>query len=233
LRATEFDIDVGDDQALQAQLMHDYLTVMFSHPAMEAVTMWGFWEEAHWRDDAALYESDWTEKPALVAYQDLVFGEWWTDQSGVSDAEGDFSLRGFDGEYDVVVTLDGQQYLTSEVLLDDDLELLVTLSDVAIDSADFSADGDVDGDDLLIWQRGFGTDGATDAEGDADGDGMVDQTDLGVWQNQFGAMALIEGSQSVPEPRADLLVVLFGAICSAQCLRRPRCTARFLRRSMA
>jgi hypothetical protein len=116
------------------------------------------------------------------------------------------------------------------------LELLVTLSDVAIDSADFSADGDVDGDDLLIWQRGFGTDGATDAEGDADGDGMVDQTDLGVWQNQFGAMALIDGSQSVPEPRADLLVVfvvLFGAICSAQCMRRPRCTATFLSRSMA
>ncbi len=52
---------------------------------------------------------------------------------------------------------------------------------------DFNNDTDVDGQDFLAWQRGFGTvSGANLADGDATGDGDVDDRDLAVWEATFG-----------------------------------------------
>ena len=54
-------------------------------------------------------------------------------------------------------------------------------------SADFDADGDVDGVDFLAWQRGFGTQfDAVAADGDATGDGAVRAGDLAAWQSMYG-----------------------------------------------
>lgn len=82
------------------------------------------------------------------------------------------------------------------------------LSSVALTAAptdaDFNDDGDVDGDDFLIWQRGFGV-GITNSEGDANGDRVVNSADLIVWQNNFGVTAL-QGTVTVPEPQTLLLV---------------------------
>src|SRR5690606_628727 len=38
-------------------------------------------------------------------------------------------------------------------------------------TADFDNDGDVDGDDLTMWEGGFGNSDAGDADGDGDSDG--------------------------------------------------------------
>lgn len=69
-------------------------------------------------------------------------------------------------------------------------------------SADFDMDGDVDGEDFLTWQRGYGiNDGsAQPGDGDATGDGNVNGADLGVWQSTYGAGSLLAASTSVPEP---------------------------------
>lgn len=55
-------------------------------------------------------------------------------------------------------------------------------------SGDFDGDGDVDGRDFLLWQRGYGTPApnATPFDGDADGDQDVDGDDLEIWQGQYG-----------------------------------------------
>jgi hypothetical protein len=55
-------------------------------------------------------------------------------------------------------------------------------------SADFDGDGDVDGRDFLLWQRGYGitAPNAVKADGDADNDTDVDGVDLEVWQDQYG-----------------------------------------------
>lgn len=66
------------------------------------------------------------------------------------------------------------------------------------DSADFDSDGDVDGEDFLIWQRGFES-GSTLAEGDANNDSQVTGADLLIWEEQFGT-APAEMVSVVPEP---------------------------------
>lgn len=55
-------------------------------------------------------------------------------------------------------------------------------------SADFDADGDIDGADFLTWQRGFGTSDATSADGNSDDDTDVDSSDLAAWQASFGQL---------------------------------------------
>jgi hypothetical protein len=76
--------------------------------------------------------------------------------------------------------------------------------------ADFDQDGDVDGADVLIWQRGVGV-GMTLAEGDADGNADVDGVDLGVWRHQFGATAtVLPAGSAVPEPTGLAAVAALG-----------------------
>ncbi len=64
-------------------------------------------------------------------------------------------------------------------------------------SADFDLDGDVDGDDFLLWQVGFGGSQSGHGFGDSDYDGDVDGDDFLNWQTQFGTGG---GSASATAP---------------------------------
>lgn len=100
LSATEFDIDTTDE-LLQADYTRDFLTVLFSHEAVDAILMWGFWEGRHWRADAALWRRDWSIKPNGTAWVDLVTQKWWTNDAGKAGADGKFATRGFLGDYEI------------------------------------------------------------------------------------------------------------------------------------
>ncbi|HEU0120516.1 MAG TPA: endo-1,4-beta-xylanase [Bryobacteraceae bacterium] len=106
LQITEFDVDV-EDPDLQAEYLSDFLTVAFSHPALSGVTLWGFWEGNHFRPNAALWRNDWSPKPAAQAWRDLVYKKWWTNVQARSDADGVLRFRGFGGNYEALVTVDG------------------------------------------------------------------------------------------------------------------------------
>jgi endo-1,4-beta-xylanase len=103
IQITEFDIDVTDAQ-LQADYTRDLLTAAFSHPAVDAILMWGFWEGRHWRPNAALYHRDWSIKPNGQVWSDLVKHAWWTNVEGTTDADGLFQTRVFLGSHTVEVT---------------------------------------------------------------------------------------------------------------------------------
>jgi hypothetical protein len=87
--------------------------------------------------------------------------------------------------------------------------------------ADFDADGDVDGEDFLIWQRGLGLTGQTDnTNGDADGSGIVDRGDLDLWEGEFGTGGSATAAAGVvPEP-ASLALLAAGAAGIALYRRR-------------
>ncbi len=83
-------------------------------------------------------------------------------------------------------------------------------------------DGDVDGDDFLAWQRGYGLpSGGSALAGDLSGQGMVDSFDLWLWEHYYGATSGVGGlaAGQVPEPASWRL----GALCwLALTLRRAR-----------
>lgn len=83
-------------------------------------------------------------------------------------------------------------------------------------TADFSIDGQVDDDDLALWQSGFGTSpNASHVEGDADGDHDVDGADFLTWQREFLATpASASLSNVVPEPGDAALLATF-VLCIA------------------
>ncbi|RIK88918.1 MAG: hypothetical protein DCC67_00075 [Planctomycetota bacterium] len=73
-------------------------------------------------------------------------------------------------------------------------------------SADFDADSDVDGNDLLVWQRGFPA--------------TYDAADLAAWKSAFGASATAAAG-AVPEPAsAGLALACAAALVQAARTRR-------------
>ena len=106
LQVTEFDVSVADEQ-VQADYTRDFLTVCFSHPAMKGFMIWGFWEGAHWKPQDAMIRLNWSTKPNYDAWNNLIYTQWWTDTSGVTGADGVFRTRGFLGDYDIEVTING------------------------------------------------------------------------------------------------------------------------------
>ncbi|MBD3391288.1 MAG: energy transducer TonB [Chitinivibrionales bacterium] len=106
LQITEFDVNTTND-SLQADYTRDFMTVVFSHPGVVGFLMWGFWANAHWKPDAAMYTSDWTPKKNAKAYRKLVFEEWWTDEEGDASGGGEYAFRGFRGDYEITVESGG------------------------------------------------------------------------------------------------------------------------------
>ncbi len=109
---TEFDINTKDED-LQARYMRDFLTACFSHPAVDTVVIWGFWEGRHWFPDAGLYRRDWSLRPQGQVWLDLVKKRWWTNASQSSNAKGEARVSGFYGDYDIVISAPG--YRTARV----------------------------------------------------------------------------------------------------------------------
>jgi hypothetical protein len=171
--------------------------------------MWGFWQSAHWRPNAGLYRSDWSEKPALTAYQDLVFDAWWTDVMGLSDEAGEYILRGFKGEYDITVEVNGVQYVLP-LTLDDNENITFTLPLAPGPAGDYNDDGTVDAADFVVWRDGGPLLNETASPG------VVDQADFDAWRANFGATAG-QGARTaaIPEPAGLLLAALSAALLLA------------------
>ena len=91
----------------------------------------------------------------------------------------------------------------------DDVSLVRLTPDVVFNEADFDRDGDVDGDDFLAWQTGFGTSsGALKENGDFDNDEDVDGDDFLGWQANFGLGEGAGAATAVPEPATGVLALL-------------------------
>jgi hypothetical protein len=103
---TEYDVVMDDVETAEA-LTRDFYTTLFSHPSVQGIVMWGFWDASHWKNNAALYRSDWTLKPAGKAYRDLVLGEWKTNVTLTTDSTGRLVTRAFLGDYEIKASSGG------------------------------------------------------------------------------------------------------------------------------
>jgi len=104
---TEFDVGI-DDEEVSGKFTRDFYTTLFSHPSVEGIVMWGFWDGSHWMNNAAMYRRDWSLKPSGEAIRELLLKTWCTDTTGTTDAQGTFITCGFLGDYVIQVSAAGK-----------------------------------------------------------------------------------------------------------------------------
>ena len=64
-----------------------------------------------------MYAADWTSKPNALAYNRLLFQEWWTNAEGRTAEDGSVTRRVYRGDYQItVVGADGPVVQTLRIL---------------------------------------------------------------------------------------------------------------------
>ena len=89
-------------EARQAGEVREFYRLLFSCPAVEAITWWDF-VDGDWQGaPAGLLRADLTPKPAYDTLHGLIKGDWWTGPLKLrTDAHGHATFRGFLGDYRV------------------------------------------------------------------------------------------------------------------------------------
>jgi len=107
-RGTEWP-STPEGEAYQAREVARFYTMLFSHPAVEAITWWDFSDLRAWKGaPAGFVRRDMTPKPAYDELKKLVKGKWWTQTTLRTDPAGQARFRGFLGDYKVSVLVDGK-----------------------------------------------------------------------------------------------------------------------------
>ena len=94
----------GEDE--QAKRYEMFLRIAFSHPAVEGIVLWGFWDNRHWVKNGGIIAADGREKPAAKLIYDLWHKVWTTNGTFKADENGVVKFRGYPGKYKV--TVDGK-----------------------------------------------------------------------------------------------------------------------------
>ena len=107
---TEFDIYCGDDKNYQANLTRDALIAHFSQPLCEKIVVFTVrdFNSKPEGTQAIITHEDFSLKPSGTVYQDLVYNKWWTKENGTTNENGEFSTRGFFGDYTITAKANGK-----------------------------------------------------------------------------------------------------------------------------
>jgi endo-1,4-beta-xylanase len=99
----------------QADYVTKFYTLLFAHPAVQAVTWWDFSDNGAWQGAAAGFvRKDMSPKPVYDRLLGLIKGRWWTKTQGRTDANGAFPARAFYGSYRVRAELPNGRAATKE-----------------------------------------------------------------------------------------------------------------------
>jgi endo-1,4-beta-xylanase len=91
---------LGEEET--AQYVADFYTLLFSHPAVEAITLWDFSDRGAWLNaKAGLLRDDGTPKPAYEQLMKLIHETWTTKLALRTGDDGAVRFRGFYGTYEV------------------------------------------------------------------------------------------------------------------------------------
>ncbi len=111
-------VSTSEGEKRQAEQVAEFYRVLFSHPAVEAITWWDFTDQNAWqRAPAGLVRADMTPKPAYNELERLIKDKWWTQTETTVEAEGTARFRGFLGQYEVAARI-GSRKLTGTFQLD-------------------------------------------------------------------------------------------------------------------
>jgi GH35 family endo-1,4-beta-xylanase len=100
---TEFDFEQPDVN-VRADGLETLYRVAFSHPAVEGILCWGFWEKSFWKDNCFIVDANWVLNEAGRRYESLI-NEWTTKDANITNSTGDVNFRGFHGAYEITLTV--------------------------------------------------------------------------------------------------------------------------------
>jgi GH35 family endo-1,4-beta-xylanase len=105
-RHTDWD-STPEGEAAQAEYGEALYTLLYSHPAVEAITWWDFPDGCWQGAPSGLVRADMTPKPLYERLLNKVRGEWSTDLQAASDLTGTLRARCTFGRYRVESTSPG------------------------------------------------------------------------------------------------------------------------------
>nr|WMX25237.1 endo-1,4-beta-xylanase [uncultured bacterium] len=109
-----------EDEAIQAEMLEILYSIWFSHPNMEQLIYWnlvdGYAAYAPQGDMTVgenyyyggLVRFDMTPKPAYYAIKNLIEKKWHTETDVITNKNGKATFKGFYGEYDAEITVNGK-----------------------------------------------------------------------------------------------------------------------------
>lgn len=105
----------AEGEAAQAEYVEKFYTMLFSHPAVEAITWWDLSDKGAWQNaPAGLLRDDMSKKPAYDRLYNLIRKTWWSYGNAYTGMEGKTSFRGYYGSYKVIIT---KEDMTEEATL--------------------------------------------------------------------------------------------------------------------
>ena len=91
-----------EGESTQEEYGRKFYTLLFSHPAVEAVTWWDFSDYSSWQGaPAGLVGPDMSPKPLYNALADMFGRHWTTDEEIIANASGSCRLQCFFGDYEI------------------------------------------------------------------------------------------------------------------------------------
>ncbi|MBN1126711.1 MAG: endo-1,4-beta-xylanase [Sedimentisphaerales bacterium] len=107
-----------EGEARQARQVAEFYTILFSHPAVEAITWWDFSDQNAWQGaPAGFLRDDMSPKPVYEELHKRIKGQWWTKTTERTNSDGQIKFRGFLGDYNIIVD-DGMRILQTTFSLD-------------------------------------------------------------------------------------------------------------------
>ena len=107
----------SEGEKRQAEEVAEFYRVLFSHPAVEAITWWDFSDQGAWRGaPAGFLRDDMSPKPAYEILKNLVRNEWRTRTRTTLAPGGLARFRGFLGQYRIDVQSGGRRLTGSFAL---------------------------------------------------------------------------------------------------------------------
>ncbi len=119
------------DEAKQAEYVVSFYSMLFSHPAVQAITWWDLSDYRAWQGaPAGLVRKDMSPKPAYERLMGLIRDTWWTHVKSNTDAQGRCAVRVFQGAHRVTVTTADGRSATGKAVLEwgqKDAALIITV----------------------------------------------------------------------------------------------------------
>ena len=122
-QATEFEIRDSDNYTYsiseKKQIMNEFLTIYFSHPNVDGIWHWTLIDKPDASSPWALFKYDGTPFPAGEEWMRTMDEDFNTNVTLTTDANGNVSLRGFKGTYEINISKNSQSTTTTYTLNED------------------------------------------------------------------------------------------------------------------